>query len=269
MDKTLNGDDVRVLHAGLRIETLQKEIDERKRTGRRAWATAIIMFVLLLTAVATCFVFVHRSQTDAVAMIENNRMNLVQGLYTVSKVTAEEITSRDKRIEAYFKTAKRIVLERNPKTDFTDTELNEFLRVNWELSEYYMWSPYVSLAYAAMESDFTKKATSFAGAQGVFQWFPFSMHEVLGDLYIPGMERNPLWSLKAWYKRTAIGSEVMDHDFLWTACYYILPTVAVSYKRTGKTVDQFMKRLVELYPGNDPRYPWKIKELYEKYNSMS
>jgi hypothetical protein len=263
-----NDDDIHAIQSELRIDTLTREVAERKRMNRKSWIATVTLFALLLASIIGCFYFVSKAQKDASEMIENNRMSLVQGMYSVSRTSAEEMVSRNRRIDNYFRNAKKIILTRNPKTDLKDSELNEFLRVNWELSEVYMWSPYISLAYAAVESDFTKKAISVCGCKGIFQWLPSSMHEVLGDSYTEGMEFNPIWSLKAWYKRTSINSEIMDNDFLWTACAYILPGVAISYKIQGKTVEQFMDKLVELYPRNGRGYPWEIKELYDQYSSM-
>ena len=237
--------------------------DQAIRHYRRALFFSIGAIIFLALTFGAGFIY---NYVRSNAMIEGNYRSLLAGVYSIQAVTSDEITPREKRVEAYMKKAKKIVLAHNPHTDMGDAQLNDFLRVNWELSEYYMWSPYMALAYAAEESDFNRGAVSFAGARGILQWFPFSMREVLGDLYVPGMEGDPVWSLKAWYRRTSIGAEVMDHDFIWTACYYILPNAAVIARKSGKTPQAFMKWLVAMYPGNDGQYPWKIKAYFDQYS---
>ena len=262
-------EDVKVLHQGLRIETLTGELNERKKIARRALIVSAALFVLLLLAVGASLFFIAKAQQDATMMVENNRMTLSDALFSVIRTSMMEITSRDKRIEAYFKTAKKIILDRNPTTDLSDAEINETLRVNFQLAEYYMWSPYRFLSYWSRESDFTKKKDNKdgSGAKGSVQFMPSTMRFVLQDLYEPGMEYDPVWSCKAWYKYMATLSQAVGNDEIWIACAWLSPE-AVKFRNMKKTPEQFMKWIVATYPGNDVKFPWQIKALYDQYSAM-
>ena len=263
------GDDVKVLHQGLQIETLKEDLKERKRIARRALAVTGVLALVLLAVMGAALYFITKAQHDATMMVENNRMTILDALFSVVRTSTTEITSRDKRIEAYFKIAKKIILEKNPTTDLTDAEINETLRVNFQLSEYYMWSPYRYLSYWSQESDFTKGKDNKdgSGAKGSVQFMSPTMKLVLQELYEPGMEYDPVWSCKAWYKYMATLSQAVNNDEIWIACAWLSPE-AIKWRNQKKTPEQFMKWIVATYPGNDIKFPWKIKALFDQYSAM-
>jgi hypothetical protein len=261
---TQEGEDTKILEASFKKDVERETIKQQRRVIRILGFVVAILAVLVLGSLG--YNYYTHSQTAEI--ISTSYQTMLQGMYSVQKTAADEVTPRDIRVSNYMRKAKRIILNHNPKTDFTDPQLNQMLEMNWELAEMYSWSPYWVLAYGAEETDFTNNPLHpKSSAKGWLQWFAGSMRETMGDMYVPGMEKDPIWSLKAWYKRMGIAAQAMDNDPLWMACYYMLPDAAVMAKAQGKTVKQFMHWLAQMYPGNDEMYPEHIKRYFDQYES--
>lgn len=206
---------------------------------------------------------IEQVQEESMKLIEMNRKTLIAGLYSVNKVIEEEIPKRATRLENYMREAKGIILERNQETDMSDDEMNNMLRVNFNFSEQYMVSPWLFLAFAAIESDFIKNAVSSAGARGIVQFMPSTMKIVLDEEYVRDMEFDPVWACKAWYKYITVISEAVDGDLKWTAAAYMSPT-AIKFRNTDRTIEDFMGWIVKV-SDNKESYPFAIEELYTEY----
>lgn len=198
--------------------------------------------------------------------IENNRLGLLEGLYTIRDTAEDAVSTRTERLERFLVKGKRVILERHQDTDLTDRDMNRMLLRNFELAERYDMSPWIFMAFAAVESDFTKGAISSAGALGVVQFMPSTMAMVMGDEYRPGMEHNPVSSVEAWYKYVSYLSDAVDGDLEWTAAAYMAPS-AIRFRNQGKTVEEFMDWIIT-WSDNQVRYPSNIKNLVIQYNNM-
>lgn len=205
-------------------------------------------------------------QLSAERQIESNRVSLLEGLYSVRSTAEDAISTRNQRLERFLVQGKRVILERHSKTDLTDRQINNMLRKNFELSERYDISPWIFMAFAAVESDFTTGAVSVAGARGIVQFMPSTMAMVMGDRYRPGMEHDPVVSVEAWYKYISYLSNAVDGDLEWTAAAYMTPT-AIRWRNKGKTVEEFMEWVVS-WSQNQVQYPQNIRRLVMEYNTL-
>jgi hypothetical protein len=262
-----NSDEI-ILQQTIKINSIQDSANNYKKSSHLFMIVSLILLMLVLLITGSAIYGYSYIQKQSIEVIESNRLTLIQGLYTTIKSIDTAITSREKRIEIYTKNAKRIILEHNAKTDFTDNDMSEMIKLNWELSELKMVNPYLYLAYNAAESDFTKGAKSkWSNASGCIQVMPQTMKYVLGSRYIPGMEFDPLWSCRFWYEYVPALSESVGNDIVWTACAY-MSLHAIAWKAQGRTPEDFMKWIVETTKGNNSDYPFKIRNYYEKYIGM-
>jgi hypothetical protein len=246
-----------------RLETLEKTIGFLIK-GAFVSAVAIILLfsgTLIVQSYNLKSVFVSAEQR-----IENNRVSLLSGLYTVRATAEDMLSTREVRINNFMIKGKRVILEHHPNTDLTDHQMNLLLRRNFELAEEYQISPWIFMAFAATESDFTNSAESVSGARGIVQFMPSTMAIVLGNRYSPGAENNPVMAVEAWYKYIAYLSNAVDGDLKWTAASYMTPT-AIAWKNEGRTLEEFMRWVVS-WSQNQVRYPWNIEELVLYYNNL-
>lgn len=261
-------EDVRMLEKDTKINTLEQEEKRARKVARRYYVLSLILVFFIVGIAGGALYLIDRTQSQAIEVIESNRKTLIQGLYTAIRSIEDAVTPREKRFEIYFKNGKRAILEHKSKTDLTDGDINALLKINWELSEQYLMSPYLFLAFAAKESDFHKGVKSkYSNASGIVQFMPSTMRIVLGDHYTPGIEFDPVWSCKAWYRYISSLSQSVGNDVVWLACAYMSPQ-AISFKNSGKTPNQFMTWISEVTEGNHVSYPFKILEYYEKYSNM-
>lgn len=202
-------------------------------------------------------------KTQSVKAVDDTRSSMIQGLFTLNKTIESQIPTRTDRMSYFMKKAKGVILSRNPKTDLTDKEINELLLLNFELSERYGMSPWIFMAFAAAESDFTKKAVSSADAKGIVQFMPSTMKVVLGSEYTPEIEFDPNWSCRAWYKYVFILTERAGGDLKWTAAAYMSPQAFI-FMEKGKSLKDFMVWISSITE-NHVKYPWQIEELYHEY----
>tara|TARA_Y100000310_G_C20694461_1_gene824520 strand:- start:423 stop:1280 length:858 start_codon:yes stop_codon:yes gene_type:complete len=229
-------------------------------------SAAIVISLLVRTNYNTNFEtqeYVKDMQEKSNEIIELNRKSLIAGLYSVNRVIEKEIPTRADRLEIFMRKAKGILLEHNQETDLTDEEINQMLKINFDLSEQYAMSPYIFMAFAAAESSFMKRAESPYGALGIVQFMPSTMKMVIGDAYIDNIEFNPVEACRAWYKYISILTEATDGDLKWTACAYLTQT-AIEFKNTDRSIEDFMTWLTS-FSENNPNYPYDIEELYESY----
>lgn len=207
--------------------------------------------------------YVKEMQEKTNEIIELNRKSLIAGLYSVNRVIEKEIPTRADRLEIFMRKAKGIILEHNQETDLSDEEMNQMLKINFDLSEQYAMSPYIFMAFAAAESGFMKGAESPYGALGIVQFMPSTMKMVVGDTYVDNIEFNPIEACRAWYRYISILIEATDGDLKWTAAAYLTQT-AIEFKNTDRTIEDFMTWLTD-FSENNPNYPYDIESLYEKY----
>ncbi len=227
-------------------------------------ALAILAFTVVGVRIALDYnTVVQKVNESALITIEKNRQSLIDGLYSVNIVIEKEIPPRADRLEVFMRKAKGIILEINPETDMSDEEINQLLKVNFDLSEQYSMNPYIFLSFAAAESSFRKLVVSSAGAKGIVQFMPSTMKLVVGDAYIDDIEFNPVESCRAWYKYVSVLSSAVDGDLKWVASAYLTQT-AIQFKNTGKTVEEFMKWLTS-WSENSSQYPFIIVEQYKRF----
>lgn len=254
--------------------------DDAKRMERLEKTMSFILKFTFAIPAALIVIFIigfyiqsarHNSETQKIEQraenrIENNRKALLEGLYTVRETSADALSTREERLERFLVKGKRVILERHSDTDLSDEDINNLLVRNFELAERYDMSPWIFMAFAAVESDFTKGAVSSAGAKGLVQFMPSTMAMVLADDYRPGMEHDPIVSVEAWYKYVSYLSNSVDGDLEWTAASYMAPS-AIQWKNEGKTIEEFMDWIIT-WSDNQVRYPENIRKLVVQYSNM-
>lgn len=268
LKRDFNGADAEILQLKLKLDSAGKS-ENRFKIG----FFILLSFVCLLASGILAVFYIATTTIDrvearAISTIESNRVTLIAGLYTVNKLITENIPVRAQRFEMYAKKAKAKILSKNPKTDLTDNDINRLLKVNFDLAEQYNYSPWLFHAFAQIESNHYKGVKSaISGASGIVQFMPNTMKMVLGSDYVPGMEFDPVWSCKAWYKYILYLSEATGGDLKWTAAAYLSPE-ALRYMRTGKNVDSFMEWIAGNTIQNHKKYPYIIEKLYEEFLSL-
>lgn len=260
------------------LQQLMQDEEKFRTKMERTWVRTIFAFALVILLVAGSFAgiiavnnnrnakAIEQVQTTAAMQIENNRESLLSGLYSVNQLVQSEIPTRNERFQRFVILGKRAILEHNPNTDMSDATINALLRENFELSEQYAMSPWVFMAFAAIESDYTAGAQSdVSSASGIVQFMPSTMRLVLQEDYVPGIEFDPVWACRAWYKYVLVLNESVGGDLKWTAAAYMSPT-AIQFYEQEKTVEDFMDWITEITI-NMVRYPFLIEEKYHEYLS--
>ena len=249
---------------------LELQNDSLKRATKILSRVSILSLVLVSIMLIALIFFVRKSYTSDQSLrvhyeekLKSERTDLINGLYSVQQAITDGVSTRKDRLAAYTIIGKKIILQRNAKTDLTDAEINKLLVTNFNLAEQYLMNPMLFLAYAAVESDFTKKAKSSAGAVGIVQFMPYTLKLVLQDQYSPGVQYNPIMQCKAWYRYITVLSESVGGDLLWTACAYMSP-LAIKFYNQKKTVEQFMQ-LMSQTTDNTAKYPFLIKNTFLSY----
>lgn len=203
-------------------------------------------------------------QQTSNSQIELNRQSLLSGLYSVNRLVQEEIPTRAERFEKFVVRAKGVILSHNAETDLTDEDMNAMLRENFNLAEQYGMNPWIFIAFAAVESDFNKSVqSSLSSARGIVQFMPLTMKLVLQDDYVPGMEFDPIWACRAWYKYILYLTESVGGDLKWTAAAYMSPQ-AINFYEQERSIEEFMAWITGITT-NLIRYPFLIEERYNKY----
>ena len=247
-----------------------KRLESLERTTgfliKGAFLAAVVVMLLVSGTVFYQVRNIQALQVSAEQRIELNRLSLLAGLYSVREVSEEAISTRASRLTSFMIKGKRVILERNPGTDLRDSEINRLLRRNFELAEQYEMSPWIFMAFAAVESDFTKGAVSSAGAQGIVQFMPSTIAMVLGDAYRPGIAHDPIVAVEAWYKYISYLSAGTGGDLKWTAAAYMTPT-AIRWKNEGRTITDFMI-WVTSWSANQVNYPFNIEKLVHQYTNL-
>jgi hypothetical protein len=262
----------------LALQKLLTDEQKFKEKMELRWFRTIIAFAGVILMVAAGFAImlsvnnkrnsaaINEIQASALVQIENNRQTLLSGLYSVNQLIQSEIPTRNERFQRFVTLGKRAILEHNPNTDMTDATMNALLRENFELAERYAMSPWVFMAFAAIESDYTAGAKSdISSASGIVQFMPATMRLVLQEDYVPGIEFDPVWACRAWYKYVLVLNESVGGDLKWTAAAYMSPT-AIRFFEQERTVEDFMTWITEITI-NMPRYPFMIEEKYHEYTS--
>lgn len=234
--------------------------------------TLSIMCCIFL-AVALISIVQNRKTSQAVKedyaqQLELTRNTILQSIYSVSRAIDDNIPTREKRLEIYAKKAKALILQWNPDTDLSDEEMDRMIIENFELSEIYMISPWEFFAYTACESDFTKNAESPADALGIVQFLPSTMKLILVDEYIPGIELNPVWSCRAWYKYFLILSEATGGSRSWTAAAYCTGSLALKAQKSGMDLREYMDWIAKKQL-NNPEFPFNVERVFNEFSTYS
>ncbi len=258
------------------LQTILKDEQEFKTHMDKKWRWTIFSFgvIVILAGLGFWLIAMDMNRQTATsiaaiqqtsnAQIELNRQSLLSGLYSVNRLVQEEIPTRAERFEKFVVRAKGIILSHNAETDLTDQDMNAMLRENFNLAEQYGMNPWIFMAFAAVESDFTKGVQSdISSASGIVQFMPFTMKLVLQDQYVPGMEFDPIWACRAWYKYVLYLTESVGGDLKWTAAAYMSPQ-AIQFYEQDRSVEEFMTWITEIST-NLIRYPFLIENKYNEY----
>lgn len=264
----------RKLQTMLKMEVQEKQLKSQKKIMS-------VLQGLLLTALLLCGAFVVGiiliifNNVSAITEIgkesaekyEATRVSMLQGLYSITRAIETNIPTREKRLEIHAKQAKAVVLQWSPETDLSDDEMDRMIIANFKLSELYMISPWEFMAYAAVESGFIKTAESPTGALGIVQFLPSTMRIILGTEYVPGMEFDPVWSVKAWYKYWLIINEATGGSRTWTAATYCTGNLALRALNTGMDLTEYMDWITQKQL-NDPEFPFKIEKVFSEFSTF-
>lgn len=197
--------------------------------------------------------------------MSSQRHRLIDSLFVVEGRVASEIRGRDERLHHYMIVARRIILERNSHS-FSDSEITDLLIENFNLSEQYGIPPMLFLSFAYIESTFRPHVVSVAGARGLAQFMPDTALYVMSEEYFDGMEFDPIWSVRMWYRYVnyLVGDSYLPVE--WLAAAYLSPA-ALSWYRRGGNIEDFMEWVASWSP-NPVNYYDRVIDNFHFFSNL-
>lgn len=269
------GRDVNILQYTLARDDKVLEIQERLRTTRRSRNGFIILFALISGFVFLGILFLSQYTYSMQQTITEVTATQRAGLYELNKVIIKEAPSYAERLEIFCKKGKAFILQvyesDPPKVKLTEKEINDFLIFVFEFSEQYMISPWIALSFARVESCFSRAATSYVSAKGVFQIMPDTAKLVMGDEYFDGCEFNLYLSTKMFFKMYLYLSAVYNNDLKWIAAAYLCgghyPKIFYANGRPFEDFYAWMKAIEAEIQKDNPDYIGQADYMHKIENT--
>jgi hypothetical protein len=261
------------------IDKLQRDNDQlrKDRASSRRYNFVFLMAIAFIFVTGSILISNIQHSAD-ITILETRR-----GVFSLNETILKDSPSYAERFQTFTKKAKAVILETYetapPTKKWTDKQINEFLSANFRYSEQYMVDPWIAVAYARCESNFSSEAVSAeSGASGTYQFMPSTMKILMGDDYYPGCEQNIQHSTKMFFKYYLSLSESFDGKIRWIAAAYVAGSYyPYSFYQAGKSFDQyyhwFKLRQAELVAKgiintNHSEYMNRINYFYERFRDL-
>jgi soluble lytic murein transglycosylase-like protein len=201
------------------------------------------------------------------AQMETMRHDLISGYYQFLSNVRSSMPSRAERLENFCAKAKAYILREYPRNTLGQ-DIDRFLIKVFESAETYHVSPWLPIAFAAVESGFTARAVSPVGAKGVFQVMPETAVLILGRDYATDCEFNPLVGVDLWFRYYSsvrndfegTSAEVIP----WICAAYLSGVGAVKAYKKGVGVEDYMKSLA-VFEFGDVEYHHKVLQKFNQF----
>jgi len=253
------------------ISSMQTKLNNAEKSNKKIkLLLGIVSFCILLLVTGAVWstvgmqFYMKTLKNEYVEAVESARQSVISGVFSVNKVIRNKAPTRAERLEVFMTRAKGIILQYNSESDLEDEDINRMLKINFDLSEQHVISPYIFLAFAATESNFMKTAESSTGARGIVQFMPSTMKILVGETYKDKIEFNPIEACRAWYRYFVVLYEATSRNLKWTAAAYLSP-IAIQFMNQGKTIEEFMAWIVS-QTENEEDYPFLIEKLSQEFS---